>query len=90
MDGGEVNVNTLTSLNIINDLADSEGRYLAYGQTLAVLGELAPGYAGDACAAASVRFIKILNSSLTTLLTFVRVIFLVSCGGCGSPIVRVK
>ncbi|GBP72856.1 Fibroin light chain [Eumeta japonica] len=55
-DGGETNIYTLTIQEIINDLSkqpDAQSQAIAFGTTLAVLGELAAGSSGDACAYAN-------------------------------------
>ncbi|KPJ01426.1 Fibroin light chain [Papilio xuthus] len=54
-DGGDTNIYILTIRQILNDLAnqsDSKSQALAVGQAIAILGELAYGNPGDACAAA--------------------------------------
>lgn len=59
-DGGDTNIYILTLLQILYDLAnqpDPRTQAVAVSQTLAVLGALANGRAGDSCDAAAVSLI---------------------------------
>lgn len=55
-DNAEMNIYTLSSIQVINDLADQPDPYsqaVAVAQAIAVLGQIGHGITGDSCAAAS-------------------------------------